>query len=231
MMVPRALLRSRRFLLGGIAVFALLVFGIFFAVRGWAPSRANYPSQGIDVSQEQGEIDWKSVQSDGVEFAYIRATQSAEGRDQAFEANWKDSAEAGVRRGAVHHFTLCRLARDQATNFISIVPRDDAALPPALELTVDEECASQPSRDVVLSEIAAYTEMVEAAFGKPILISVSKPFEEQYRISEAVDRPLWLRHNFFPPDYGSHPWVMWQASSIRRVGGISGAVNWNVLRS
>jgi lysozyme len=229
-MILRSLpLIVQRVLLGCIG-FALIAGILILYLRGWAPSRINYPSQGVDVSQVQGEIDWKSAYADGVEFAYIRATESADGRDPRFAENWKGAAEAGVRRGALHHFTLCRLARDQATNFISNVPRDASALPPALELAVDEDCASQPAREVVLSEVAAFAEMAEAAFEKPILISVTKAFEEQYRISEAVDRPLWLRNAFFPPDYGSHPWVMWQANRIRRVDGISGAVNWDVVR-
>jgi lysozyme len=39
------------------------------------------PVQGIDVSYWQGEIDWQTVRSAGIRFAYIKATEGGDHLD------------------------------------------------------------------------------------------------------------------------------------------------------
>jgi lysozyme len=216
-----------------LKLIAPLIIGlllIFFYSRSWHPSLADFPSQGVDISHHQGEIDWSAAHAAGVDFAYIKASEGADMRDPMFADNWKGARDAGVRRGAYHFFTLCRLARDQATNFIATVPREADALPPVLDLEFGGNCASRPTRAVVLAEIATYVQMVEAHTEKPVMLYMTQEFEEEYQVSAAIKRPLWLRQLYFQPTYGSHPWVMWQASNLRHVSGISGAVDWNVVR-
>jgi lysozyme len=211
----------------GFAVLAGLL--IYFAIH-WRPDPKAYPVQGIDVSHHQGEIDWASVAADAVDFAYIKATEGGDLRDPRFSTNWQGASKAGLRRGAYHFFTLCRLATDQAANFIATVPRDTEALPATVDLEFGGNCAERPSRSVLLGELKIFIEAIEAHTGKPVLIYTTNEFEDFYKISDAIDRPLWLRRIAFPPDFGARPWVMWQASNIRRVSGITGRVDWNVVR-
>lgn len=227
MRISARLLRHIFIAFCGLAALAVFVF--FFA-RNWAPSRDDYPVQGIDVSHRQGAIDWNRVRADGTDFAYIKASEGADLRDAHFAENWRGAEQAGVKRGAYHFFTLCRLARDQAENFIALVPRDVDALPHALDLEFEGNCSARPARGVILAEIAMFIQMVEAHSEKPMVIYMTKEFEDEYRVSQAIDRSLWLRSLFFPPDYATHPWVMWQASNQRAVDGISGSVDWNVVR-
>jgi lysozyme len=208
----------------GLAVFALLAAGLFWFAVSWRPNLAAYPIQGIDVSHHNGEIAWPSVAAD------IKATEGADMRDPRFAENWMGASRAGMRRGAYHFFTLCRLASDQATNFISTVPRDPQALPAAIDLEFGGNCSERPARQVLLQELATFIQEVEAHTGKPIVIYTTKEFENQYRVSEAINRQLWLRSLVFPPTFGARPWAMWQASSFRQVDGISGRVDWNVVR-
>jgi lysozyme len=225
--IPARLLRQIIIGVGGFLIIAALMF---FYTRSWTPSRASYPVQGIDVSHHQGTIDWNRVRADGVEFAYIKATEGADMRDARFTENWRGANQAGIKRGAYHFFTLCRLARDQAENFIALVPRDADALPYALDLEFGGNCSARPARAVILAEITTFIQMVEAHSEKPMVLYMTKEFEDEYKVSEAIDRSLWLRSIFFPPDYATHPWVMWQASNLRAVDGISGSVDWNVVR-
>jgi lysozyme len=211
-------------------IAVLCALGIWLYAQRWAPSPATYPMQGVDVSHHQGPIDWQSVAAAGAKFAYIKASEGGDVRDAAFATNWREAGEAGLRRGGYHFFTLCRLASDQATNFIATVPRDPAALPPVIDLEFGGNCVARPDRQVLLGEIASFIRLVEAHSGQPVILYITAEFDEVYRVSEAVDRPLWLRRHFIPPSYGAHPWVMWQASSLRRVQGISGPVDWNVVR-
>lgn len=81
---------------------------------GWHPSTARYPLQGVDLGENPRPVEWSIVRARGADFAYLVATVGARHRDLAFEANWAALPEAGLRRGAVHLYSLCAPAKDQA---------------------------------------------------------------------------------------------------------------------
>ena len=221
------MLRTLAFVLAGVALLAGL--GWRFMTH-WTPSRTAFPTQGIDVSQEQGAIDWKAARAAGVDFAYIRASQGSDMRDENFAANWSESAAADMKRGAYHVFNLCKPGREQATNFIALVPREAEALPHALDLEFEGNCAARPPRESVLKELSTFIQMTEAHSEKPMILYITREFDDAYRIGEAIDRPLWLRRGGLEPAYGGRPWVMWQANPKRHVDGIEGDVDWDVVR-
>lgn len=215
-----------------VLVFAAVIFfASLIYSRHWTPSRSTYPVQGVDVSHHQGVIDWNSVAAAGANFAYIKASEGADMRDPAFATHWLEAGDAGLKRGAYHFFTLCRSGTEQATNFISIVERDESALPPALDLEFGGNCQNRPDRTKLLQEIEIFIRMVEAHSGKPVILYLTGEFDEAYQISGAVNRPLWLRRLLLKPNYGARNWVMWQATNFRHVDGIKGRVDWNVLRN
>jgi lysozyme len=59
---------------------------------------------------------------------------------------------------------------------------------------------------------------------------VSRAFEEEYAISRAIDRPLWLSGFFLQPGYGERPWLIWEANGSRVLEGVSHSAPWLVLR-
>mgnify|MGYP000913172708 CR=1 FL=1 len=195
----------------------------------WRPGLTDYPVQGVDVSDAQGEIAWPTVEAAGADFAYIKATEGADISDPRFTENWEGAEKAGMRRGAYHFFSLCRNAAEQATNFISIVPRGGDSLPAAIDLEFSGNCKDRPARAAVLRELKIFIEMAEAHTGKPLVVQVARDFDDYYMISDAIDRPLWLKRFLLPPSYGAREWAMWQASTFRRVNGIEAPVHWNVI--
>lgn len=223
------LARKLRIAAGMLVLAAIaLVIGWWYWID-WAPSRDTYPLQGITVSRAQGTVDWGSIRAQGVDFAYIRAI-SGDGRDPAFARNWAEARRAGLRYGAELAYDPCRPANEQATLFITTVPRDNAMLPPAVRLDRTRHCAGgQPGRDHIVSELNTLINLVEAHSGKTALLRVSKGFEAAYAVSTSINRTLWLERNFFTPDYAARPWVMWTANSERRIDGAKGAVEWNVV--
>lgn len=216
--------------IGLLILPALLALGAWLYAPHWRPSEARWPVQGIDVSHHQGRIDWAALPEQGVDFAWIKATEGGDHRDRMFAANWAGARAAGIRRGAYHFFTLCRPGADQAANFAAAVPRDPDALPPAIDLEFGGNCSARPSREILLRELGAFLRIVEAHSGRPAILYLTVEFEVHYRISKAVDRPLWLRRIFLRPNFGGRPWTVWQASAFHRLRGIEGGVDWNVLR-
>ncbi|MEJ6595596.1 GH25 family lysozyme [Parasphingorhabdus sp.] len=226
--------RDTRTSLISLATIVVVSLVIAFILRniavGWAPSRDQYPVQGISVDESHGQIIWHVAGATGVDFAYIHATRGAEKRDANFAANIEGARDAGIRYGALHNYSLCRLATDQATLFVTTVPRGENMLPPAVRLAFDNDCSDRPSRALVLSELNTFLNQIESHSGKHAIIAASREFEELYNISSGIDRTFWLEANFFPPDYATKPWVMWRASDMRRISGLDGPINWNVVR-
>jgi lysozyme len=81
----------------------------------------------------------------------------------------------------------------------------------------------------VIDELRRFMTMVEEHTRKPVLMKLSRRFDAAYGVSAAIPRPVWAVQDFFPPDYAARPWRMWQANDMRRIDGVSGAINWDVV--
>lgn len=225
--------RRRSKLLGIVILLLLLGAGAlaawFFAGR-WAPPRDQYPVQGVYLDSHEERATWSIMHATGVDFAYLLATTGSDHRDPDFQRRLAEAQAADVRIGAVHRFDLCRLAGDQAGNFMTNVPRDAGMLPPVIEMRFLSSCNDRPGRAVVLSELAILIAQIESHAGKPAVIKLGKEFEAMYDISSAINRNVWLSRNFFPPDYAARPFVMWTANDKRSVNGLKGDGLWVAVR-
>jgi lysozyme len=215
----------------GLILLAVLLAGLalWWAAR-WTPNRDLYPLQGVTISADNGEVHWGSIKAAGADFAYIAATDGASGVDPMFARNLAGAREVGIQAGAIHRYSLSQLATDQAANFIRHVPRRADALPAVVWLDYDDRCPDRPTRALLLSELATFLAQIEAHTGKRSLIAPGPSFESDYRVTQGIARTTWLRRDFFEPDYGAHPWAMWQANHYIRLTGADGTVGWNVLR-
>lgn len=223
-------MRRRRAVLAALALVAAAAVALCLYAPHWHPSDRTFPVQGIDVSHHQGAINWAALPAQGVDFAYIKASEGGDHRDRRFAQNWSGAGAAGIRRGAYHFFTLCRPGADQAANFIAAVPADPGALPPAVDLEFMGNCERPVTRNSFHAELAAFIRPVEAHYGKPVLLYLTREFDAAYRVSAQVDRPLWLRSLVVEPRFGARAWALWQVSNARRLDGIEGRVDWNVAR-
>jgi lysozyme len=58
---------------------------------------------GIDVSENNGTIDWQAVADAGIEFAIVRCSYGKSGRDEMFQQNVEAAHAAGLKVGAYHY--------------------------------------------------------------------------------------------------------------------------------
>lgn len=212
-----------------LAALALAgVAGWRLAVR-WSPGSEKYPVQGVDVSENTGTIVWPVLKgASGARFGYAVATVGATTRDRNFQANWDAMAKVGLKRGAVHVFSFCQSPRVQGDVFNTVVPRDLTALPAAIAFDYDDGCTDRPERAALIAGIRTMIERIEAHMGKPVVLRIAGRVEDDYRLTEALDRKWWAMGNFLKPGYGARPWMMWRANDMRGVDGVDGAVNWDV---
>jgi lysozyme len=212
-----------------LAAMGLLAILAWSGATRWAPSADRYPLQGIDLAAAPPPVEWGSVRAAGADFAYLVATVGADRRDPAFTGNWDALPEAGLRRGAVHLYSLCQPGADQANAFNTVVPRAGDALPAAVDISDRDDCAAHPDRTTLVAEVQRFVTVVETHTGKPVLLRLSRSIESRYSLSAALGRPIWVVGNVVTPGYGAQPWRLWRASDFRHVEGIDGPVNWDVV--
>ena len=219
--------RSRR-VFAATLLALVLVSVLATRARSWFLPAGPDWVQGIDVSHHQGAIDWGAVGSDGVRFAWIKATEGGDWRDPRFEENWAAAERAGVARGAYHYFTLCRPAAEQAAWFLSVAPSGE--LPAAVDLEYGGNCAARPDTATLTAELRLFLETVQEARGRrPVVYVTGEVFRDH---ADALrGETLWVRSLFHPVRWGVWaPARVWQYSAMGRVAGIVGDVDRDAIR-
>jgi len=203
----------------------------WWQLHHWQPPRAAWQLQGIEVSADDGVVDWKAAKAIGADFAYLDASASAFARDAAFAKNLEDARAARLQVGAVHRYDPCQPADKQAGNFMTVVPRDSALLPPAVELDMlGEDCPVKVTDAAIESELTTFLNQIETHTGKPALIKVTSAFESKYHIAARIDRNLWLVRTRFQPDYAGRPWTLWTANSALSTEAAKMPLRWVVVQ-
>jgi lysozyme len=200
----------------------------FLWVPNWRPPLRAGERYGVDVSAHQGDIDWRRVAADDIEFAYIKATEGGDFVDARFAQNWAGAATVGLDRGAYHFFTFCAPAAVQAQNFLTVAPPDPAALPPAVDLELAGNCRRRPAPAEVEAELGVFLSLIEQAWGRPLLLYVGDDFEGRYPVRDRLERHLWHRRFLRRPNVAR--WTIWQLHGYAHVAGIRGSVDLNVMR-
>ncbi|MBM3545014.1 MAG: glycoside hydrolase family 25 protein [Alphaproteobacteria bacterium] len=192
------------------------------------------PVQGIDVSYYQGEIDWQTVKSAGIRFAFIKATEGGDHLDPKFLENWEAAKRAGVARGAYHFVYWCRPAHEQALWFMLNVPQDPDALPPVLDVEWNghsKTCPRRVSRETALTKMKIMLDAMQAHTGKRPIIYTDPAFYRDVLKGEFAEYHFWLRSVAAPPSkiYGDRKWAFWQFTQTGHVPGVKGKVDRNAF--
>lgn len=186
----------------------------------------NYHVRGLDVSSYQGQIDWKSVaQTDQYTFVFVKATEGKNYKDAYFQANWHGTKEQGLLRGAYHFYSDSRTGSEQASNYISMVPKEAGMLPPVLDLEVFGK-----DRLVMLREIKIFLTRLEQHYGmKPIIYTDHDRYAE-YIKGHFEDSPIWIRDVLTPVSWSNiKKWTFWQYCNRGHIPGVIGFVDLNVF--
>lgn len=188
------------------------------------PGPEGGPLPGIDVSRWQGTIDWSAVAADGVEFAFIKATEGGDYTDPRFAANWAGAQQAGVARGAYHFYRPQTDAMAQAAHFLRTVQLAPGDLPPVLDVEVtDGRSAAQ-----IAAGVRTWLQEVERATGRRPILYTRASFWTGQMGGGFGGYPLWVAHYgvsspSIPAEWSG--WTFWQHSDAGSVDGIGGGVD------
>jgi GH25 family lysozyme M1 (1,4-beta-N-acetylmuramidase) len=183
---------------------------------------------GIDVSDNQGYIDWYNVAADGIEFAFIRvgyrgATEGGLYTDEYFDYNLNAAAEAGIERGAYFfsQATTADEAREEADFVISTLGSNGLSYPVAFDMepsTSGSDRISSLSNDKRNAAARAFCKELSSK-GYNAIVYGSRSDLASYDLSDFIDYGFWFA------DYSDHPMMslrlgIWQYSDEATVDGI-----------
>lgn len=186
-----------------------------------------YEVHGIDVSHHQSFINWDSVSQEGIDFAFVKATEGMTFRDSLFEYNWAQIKNNGIKRGAYHFYRPAVSAQEQAEHFKTQVALGEGDLPPVL----DVEVMDGVSKVQLLTGILNWLYLVEIHYGvRPILYTNLK-FYNKYLAGHFDEYPLWIaRYNTRQPTLAcGRDWQFWQYGNRGQLSGVRGDVDFNVF--
>ena len=229
--------------MGGAAVVVayIWVFYYFFvspfgfrwrALYGDANYPEGYAIHGIDISHDQGEIDWDELRNNGmiercpVRFVMIKATEGSTRIDDRFAENFYQAREYGFIRGAYHFWSTRSSGRAQAEHFLRQVKLEDGDLPPVLDV---EHKAKDQTPEEFKESVLTWLRLVEKAYdAKPIIYTYYK-FKLTY-LNDSVfnDYPYWIAHYYVDSVKYEGPWKFWQHTDCGRLPGIKGYVDFNI---
>ena len=223
--------RRRAGLAALVLVMAVGLALLWWESHRWVPDRARFPVQGAWLDVHDGPVDWHMLRARGADFVYLTASEGAGRRDAAFSPSLEAARAQKLQIGAVHVYDLCTPADAQAANFVTIVPREDGLLPPAIALDLDSRsCPAPPGEAAMQSELTTFLNQIEKHTEKAAILMVSRNFESRYHLARMVDRNLWVRQDYLEPGYAGPAWVMWTATTQLRIAGLAGPVRWVVVQ-
>ena len=195
---------------------------------------ARYPVHGIDAARFQKSIHWKQARRNGVNFAFIKATEGGDLLDTAFKRHWRGAGQAGVARGAYHFYYFCTPPEVQARWFIKNVPKGNM-LPPVLDMEwnpFSPTCATvRPPAREVRAQMRRWLDIVSAHYGQTPIIYTTPRFYKENQLGKLRGYEFWLRSTAKRPSetFPGERWTFWQYSATGLINGIEGEVDLNTF--
>ena len=185
---------------------------------------------GIDVSRQQGDIDWETLSTGHhpdapISFVYVKASEGSDFKDVKFKENFENARKHGFVRGAYHYFSTTSSGLSQANLFISMVKLRKGDLPPVLDI---EE--KPKNKKKYIEEVKVWLKKVEEHYGvKPIIYASSKYKQKYLDDPFFKEYPSWVAHYYIPELRKGEEWLMWQCTDLGVLPGIKEKVDINIF--
>ncbi len=193
--------------------------------------------KGIDVSKHQGEINWRKVAGEDIDYTFIRAgfRGSSEGKlveDEYFQDNIEGALDNGIDVG-VYFYTQAMTveeAEEEAEFVIDLIEDYDVTYPVVLDL---EESTSSSARTANMTQeeytkaAIAFCEKIKEAGYTPMIYGNLKTFMIMLDLKQLEDYEKWFAY-YDTPVYFPYAFSIWQYSSKGSIEGIKGDVDLNV---
>lgn len=219
-------MKKKRIIISLIALLAvslIILSALFwFGVIHFNDPPSDFIS-GVDVSSYQGDIDWKTLSSQNIGFAFIKATEGSSYVDPCFDTNWSRAVDTGLRIGAYHFFSFESSGEKQAELFCNTVAPVDNMLPPAVDVEYYGRFKSEKDLNVsdVKRELRILVDLLTDKYGmKPVIYATRETYDVFIK-NDFDDCDLWFRsvYSSIPDEIEC---TFWQYSNRHRLDGYDG---------
>ncbi|WP_410745724.1 GH25 family lysozyme, partial [Clostridium neonatale] len=90
--------------------------------------------KGIDVSNNNGNINFNKVKASGIECVYIKATEGTTYKDGCLDTNYNNAHSVGLKTGFYHFLVGASAPETQAINFYNAIKNKSNDLIPMLDI-------------------------------------------------------------------------------------------------
>ena len=190
-----------------------IIFFNFFAEK-------NYEIRGIDVSHYQGDINWEILSNQGIEFAFIKATEGKSYVDEKYIVNYNNAIKTNLKIGVYHFFTYDSDGALQADNYIKNVIKTDDMLPPVIDIEFyGEEYKVERTKE----QLYTMLNILEEYYGKKPIIYTTYETYNWYIVNDFKDYYIWIRDVWRNPKLiDNRQWTFWQYTNRARLDGYNG---------
>lgn len=190
--------------------------------------------KGIDVSANQGNINWKTVANYGMGFAILRITEKGNVIDPTFERNYKGCIDNKIPVGVYKYSYATSIGQIKTEANIVIKTLNKRKLDYPVFLDIEDKCQRNISKNIMMQMINAFRAIIVKA-GYKFGIYCGESWYNTYLPDGAKKYDCWIAH-YPDPDDGTMQTrvkpgtgIGWQYSSKATIPGIPTKVDRSVF--
>lgn len=192
---------------------------------------------GVDVSKNQGIIDYNKLKKAGVQFVMLRLGTRGYGSgqltlDEYFHDNMKGASDAGLSIGA--YFFSQAITEEEAVEEANLVIENlkdyQVSYPIAFHMeSVENDTAriDDLTKEERTKITKAFLKTIKEAGYKPVLYGSKEWLILKLDLLQLIEFDVWLAQEQDIPDY-PYKFSMWQYTTNGKIDGISGKANLNI---
>jgi GH25 family lysozyme M1 (1,4-beta-N-acetylmuramidase) len=162
--------------------------------------------KGIDISNNDGQVDFSKIANDGVRYVYLKATEGKSFKDGYMDEFYNGAKAQGLKLGSYHFLVGTSSPEEQAQNFYAKIKDYDWDLVPMMDIETNFDGLS----DYVVRFINAFKQLSPLQLG---IYSYTGFIDYISDISETIkDMPFW------EANYNNSPWSLKDNFFTNRIG-------------
>jgi lysozyme len=184
--------------------------------------KRNCGSFGIDVSHHNGEIDWEAIQSAGVQFAILKASEGTRTVDSKFSYNVQEANRVGIPVGFYHFAHMTNDPITEAQHYLLTIGEYRPELWHVLDMENQSLDGVTFSKSQVSNWCRGWLQHVEMLTGKVPMIYTGAAFARTYFESDFARYPLWVAHYGTDTPLSNPVWPEWTVFQYSDTGKVDG---------
>ena len=170
-----------------------------------------YEVLGVDVSQNQGKINWQIFENEEISFVFIKATEGENFIDKQYKNNRKEVEKTSIIRGYYHFFRFNKNGKKQAEFFIQNVPYKIGELYPCVDIETYGNKFHNKSKNEIIADIDLYIKTIKNYYGVYPIIYTNIYTYNLYIKDNFNECVLWICDLDKMPKI-DRKWTFWQYS-------------------